>query len=215
MRCLCVLLLLCPAPLWAGGWLRDQGTGFFSTQFEFHDTRDPMRTPSVYLDYGLRANLTVGLSAWQSETRTTTQIDIFARTKLPLTFGGWALSAEGRVGGQQDATDLVTPMVGIVLGAGHPLPNGWLDSSFSFSTPWSDPEAWRAKGEISLGHTLSDRWTIMGQFRHEATADLSVNTATGWVIYEVRPGMRLAAGAERSLSGGTAERALFSVWSDF
>ena len=76
MRLLAALLLLTvlARPLFAGAWMRDEGTGFFS--FSVSATRDTASpggatgfTQTMFAEYGLRPRLTFGANAWRDKRR--------------------------------------------------------------------------------------------------------------------------------------------------
>lgn len=210
-----LLLLILPLPLAAGGWLRGQGAGFMSYQQSFGSDLGTVLVPSIYLDYGLRDDLTVGLIAWQKEDRQSYRVLGFARRSLPLSLEGWALSGELRLGARLATDGAVLPLGGMALGAGRGFDSGWFDSSLSVEAAWSDPQSWRAKGEATLGYNLSDHWTAMGQVRSEIAPDRRVDAVTGWAVYQVREGLRIATGAERRFGATDDTVLLLSVWSDF
>lgn len=210
-----VLLLLMPLPALAGGWLRPAGSGFLSFQQSFSESLDRALAPSVYLDYGLRDDLTIGVIAWQSETRNKTRVEAFARSNLPLAFDGWAMSGELRLGGEQSEDRHIAPLASLSVGAGRPLAQGWFDSAWSVTVPLRDPMGWDAKGELSLGHNLNDDWATMGQIRFETSASDRSTAMSGWMIYQARPDLRIAAGAEHMLDESGHMRALLSIWTDF
>ncbi|MEL7090855.1 MAG: hypothetical protein AAFN94_03880 [Pseudomonadota bacterium] len=61
MRPILALLLLMTGPAHAGAWLREEGTGFLSTSVL--QKQDGSSEASVYVEYGARPNLTLGIKA--------------------------------------------------------------------------------------------------------------------------------------------------------
>lgn len=103
MRVLVILLALAMGtPLWAGAWMREEGKTFMSvTGTVRHDGQLLSQETSIYIDYGFKPRLSLGLDINESPGNAGHAL-IYAR--LPIVAGDkpYRIAAELALGGHHD-----------------------------------------------------------------------------------------------------------------
>lgn len=209
MRYLILIFQLLALPCMAGPWLRDAGTGFAAVTLASKNGTE-LR---YFGEYGLNERLTIGASVLHSTDGNLAEGEVFAR--LPLHQGQtWISAAEIGLGFSNTAPGRPEARAGLTLGRG--LPQGWLSGQLDLSRPLRDTGAqtWEAHGNLTLGHNLSDHFTLIGQLDTERTPSQQRSSATAGAIYTLRDGVRIAGEVNHPFDGG-AQAISLSLWTDF
>lgn len=202
----------------AGGWLREEGTGFLSLSGVASDSGN--LDGAAYLEYGLRPDLTVGAQIDAEMPSGLPQkgiARIFVRRSLPLTDpdGPHRLAYEISLGAKNDLLR-VDAFAALGLGygrgltfAGHP---GWLAVDLR-----GDLSARRAARELkvdaTIGLSLTDRSSAMVQVFFSRLDGASATTLAPAFIFSPRRGKtRWLIGLE-STGGDVGVK--FGLWRDF
>ena len=215
MRCLlCLLLLtLCPAAALAGAWLREEGTGFSSLSFYASEPFDEESYyTGLYLEYGLRPNLTVGFDLGRGVTG---QGKTIAFARLPIKRQGQnRLAFElglGRIAGQQ----VLRP--GLAYGRGFDTRwgGGWLALDSFVELDLGDRQV-DVKSDLTLGVTLDSgrRWMLQLQAGRAADEPEFLRIVPS-TTYEIRPGWQLELGLSKALTGARESGVKLGLWRAF
>lgn len=175
MRWICALLLLTLIPnmAQAGAWARGKGNLYlsFSAQQNAQGARSRPEL-SLFAEYGATDWLSLGAKLFDGTTGQTDEAVAFATVhfaqnrpvKLALSLGGGLDKPDG-------AYERATALVGAHLGYG--LPRGWIaldgyaQISVDITPPWIFPNP-DYKADLTIGHRLTDRLTLIGQIQSGA-----------------------------------------------
>lgn len=214
-----LLILLQPAPLWAGAWAREKGALFIAAggNFLLSDGAElPVYyDPTVYAEYGLTDRVTLGLDLYMADKGRIASAfgfasvpvgDLTAKTHATVSAGyGYRLNA--------DTSTEALMRLGVSLGRG--LDTGWLalDASATFGTR---DRTWRPKADFTWGHAFSDRWSgtlqlQTGQgFSNDYYAKISPT-----IIFAFREDFKINLGAVKALTGDGGGALKLETWLTF
>lgn len=176
-----ILILLIPAPGFAGPWLREKGDVFAASELEIRDQHGFF---STYFEYGARPRLTLGLDI-NSDYYGRGTVLVFAR--FPLWQGRHArISTELGLGADFNLTELdPTWRPGISWGRGFTLwqKSGWmtLDATVAYTPKY---DVMTPKLSATIGLNLSDRakliLNLVGEKSTGAEPILTVAPELAW-----------------------------------
>ncbi len=212
--------LILAAPVWAGAWLRDEGTGFLSfgsTVFELDDTGQQLSEQSFFVEYGLRPKLTLGASG--------SMIDglggegqVFLRIPIQNGERKANMSAEFGLGANSNGID-VDPYLrtGVSWGRGIAVRDkgGWvnIDSSALWGLSGSDT---RFKIDSTVGLSITDRTQFMAQSFIDIGPGEDSHTLIPSLIFADKAGKtRYVVGYEHRTGARASKGLKFGFWRDF
>ncbi|WP_223423477.1 hypothetical protein [Tateyamaria pelophila] len=208
-------MLMLASPAMGGAWMREPGTGFLAFGPVYEETG--RLTGSLYVEYGVRPNLTIG--AKFDADMTLQQIGnstgfVFLRRPIKMDERPFKLAYEVGIGSTFGAGNDLLLLTGLSYGRGISVGsrNGWL--AIDGAVEWSAGDTSTiAKLDTTLGLTLSDKFKVMMQVFHSQTDEASATTLAPSVIWQPRPekaSYQLGIEAE---SGTLALK--FGVWRSF
>lgn len=207
-------------PASAGAWLRDQGAGFLSfgvTVFELDDTGERFEEQNLFAEYGLRENITIGLSASIVDGMGG-EGQVFLRLPIRAPEGPAQLAAEFGLGATSDGIN-VDPYLksGLSWGRGITVQdrNGWIniDGNAFIGIDGSDN---RMKIDTTLGLTLTDHVQIVGQSFVELTQGEDSHTILPSLVLKPGAGRTSYVVGYEHRSGARASKGVkFGLWRDF
>lgn len=233
IRYLVVIFCLQAAPLMAGAWPREQGSGFVSLSHWAAQNSDDSYT-AFFAEWGLTRHLTIGIDSGRAVSGESKAV-VFLRSPL-VGFGGAKVAAElgfGEIAGQ--------PVMRPGLSFGHALHGalgrGWLavDGLLELDL---DQQQIDIKADITLGLVPAARhrpdedgkWTLMLQLQTgliDVQDSLALLKSDGIVpdpsflriapsvTYRLHDRLDLEFGIYRSLNGSGEQGLKFGVWSRF
>ncbi len=159
VRLLAILLLMVPAPVEAGAWLRDKGKGFWAlsaTGFKT-DAGEYKYKSSAYFEYGALTWLTVGLDAEEHQDLYGHAL-IFARFPVKDFGNAGRLAAEFGVGAYHKR-DKAWALYKTTLSYGKGFQSGWGNGWAAVDTAleYRSHEKLARKLDFTVGVT-SERW---------------------------------------------------------
>lgn len=216
MRTLLIIwAVMLASPALAGAWMREQGTGFLSFGPIYEETGEV--NGSLYAEYGLRPNLTLGI---KFDADMTLQLInggtgfIFARRPIDIWEKPFKLAYEvgvGRSFGHSNDTLLLTGLSygrGITVGSR----NGWL--AIDGAVEWSLGDiSHTAKLDSTVGLTLTDKFKVMMQVFYSQNDEANATTLAPSLIWQPRPEMASYQLGVEAEDGFLAFK--FSVWRSF
>ncbi len=207
--------LVLAGPAAGGAWMREEGTGFLAFAPVYEETG--RLDGSLYVEYGLRPKLTLGVKTDADMTQQ--QIGDgrgFIFLRRPIEFGDrpYKLAYELGVGSTfGHNTDLLI-LTGLSYGRGIKIgpKYGWLavDSAVEWSLGESSDTA---KLDTTLGLALTDKFKVMMQVFHSQTLKASATTLAPSIIWQPRPEMASYQFGLEAESGVLAIK--FGVWRSF
>lgn len=203
----------------AGAWLREQGKAFSALSFTLNPDQNP--TTSLYLDFGLSPETTIGadLTLGQAATGGTNgSFLLFLRRPLGASDTGYRLAYEIGLGaGWQDGE--TTPQIKTMLSWGRGVQiadrSGWatLDASHLFQLG-TLPDT--TKLDATLGLNFSEHISGMMQFFLSHSDGTTSASITSSVIFKrAQSKARYQLGLEHSLTDGNGTALKFGLWRDF
>ena len=221
MRLISLALLLSLWPPWAtaGPWTRDIGSYFLSVSTMPSWARDQgIAGPgnayhALYLEYGLRENLTLGLDLGYSGTGTAKAV---AFLRYPLNPPDATLRLAVDLGlGQIDGAPVIRPGLSLGRAFETDLGYGWLaiDSLAEIRTDSGDMDF---KMDVTVGLTVARGHKYMMQIQSAAPAmrDAYVRIAPS-VAIPFGPGRHLEIGGSYGLSGDDSVGVKLGLWQEF
>lgn len=183
------IALICATPVWSRAWLREEGTGFLSTSILQNRTGET--DTALYVEYGLRPKLTLGLIADADMTAGQMgdgTVFVFARRPIVVADRPFKIAYELGIGttfGHSSDTLLRT---GLSYGRGLTLGerNGWL--AVDGAVEWSlgdSPDTYKL--DTTFGLSINDRFKVMMQVFLSAAGETSSATLAPSVIWQPKP----------------------------
>ena len=211
-----ILLLLVPGPALAGPWLRDVGRGFLSYSGTLEDVGKSGAADgygTVYAEYGLRRNLTLGLDLGADERG---YYKAFAFAALPLVPQSQAtrITAEFGLGTIQDSA-IVRP--GIAIGRSFEFLDrlGWMSVETRAEIGIRSGDV-AVSTDLTLGYSAGARSKWMVQLQHGGPmADPDYLRLVPSVVIETHPGRHLEFGVTAGIWNATAFGVKLGVWQEF
>ncbi|WP_127114944.1 hypothetical protein [Shimia sediminis] len=210
-----IVLSFMGRPGHAGPWLRAPGSQFLSLSVEWgqEDTR-PSAYGSIYYEYGLRPNLTLGLDAGRDSWGQSTAL-AFARIPLMVHDSGSRMAAEmamGSYGNGSDTEFAIRPG----LSWGRPLhfgQGGWLSLTATYDYVPKTKQA-LAKVEGTLGLNRGEQMKLLLQVTAEKPKKQDdLFTATPGVAWRIGQTSHLLGGVILRSDGSTALK--LGLWREF
>lgn len=196
----------------AGAWPRDEGKSFLSLSLESHAEDDYL---SLFYEYGLTPNLTLGLDAGHDPEAGTSSAIVFLR--YPVFSGGAnAFAVELGLGETvQSGQTVATIRPGVYWGRGIEIAGliGWTGVEMTYAQG-SNGEA-LGKIQATIGASLgNNRLAIMDlQYENPSIGESFVAIAPSYV-FEVAQNTRLQVGLRHKVDTGTTA-AKIGLWVDF
>jgi len=184
-----LVALICATPAWSGAWLREEGTGFVSASALQQQTGET--DAALYVEYGLRPKLTLGLMADADMTAGQMgdgTVFVFARKPLGGAERPFEMAYELGIGttfGHSSDTLLRT---GLSYGRGLTVGkrNGWL--ALDGAVEWSlgdSPDTFKL--DTTVGLAVNDRFKVMMQVFLSGAGDATSATLAPSVIWQPKP----------------------------
>lgn len=207
-------------PASAGAWFRDEGGGFLSfgsTLFELEATGEQFQEQSLFAEFGLRGDLTIGTSA--------SIIDglggegqVFLRLPIKSPESDSQLAAEFGLGATSDGIN-TDPFVktGLSWGRGITVQdrNGWINVDGN-AFIGVDGGGNRIKIDTTLGLTLTNHAQIIGQSFAELTPGADSHTILPSLVLKPAKGRTSYVVGYEHRTGARASRGIkFGLWHDF
>lgn len=213
------IVLACVQTAHAGPWLREKGKGFVASAASVTQEKDT--SGSVYLEYGLRENLTLGADVFYGIDRTLQQSGsaiVFARFPIskPDATHKWAWHFGL---GARSQNKLFTPAVeaGLSWGRGIKVGEryGWAVIDSSLNIPISDLET-RIKVDGTIGLGFTDHFKGMAQVfvTHQGGA-VFAKFAPSVLIIPGKGPYTVQLSAEIPFAGGGETQFKLGLWRDF
>lgn len=203
----------------AGPWLREKGKGFAAASSSVTAEKDV--SGAVYLEYGLRADITLGADLFYGIDRTLQQSGsgiVFLRFPLsqPDATHKWAW----HIGlGARSLNTVITPAVeaGLSWGRGIKLGEryGWAVIDSSINVPGSDLER-RLKLDGTIGLGFTDHIKGMAQvFLTHQGGEVFAKVAPSLLVIPGKGGTTIQLSAEIPVSGGGDTQFKLGIWRNF
>lgn len=211
-----ILLLLMPVPCLAGAWLREAGETYLSYSLTLEDPGDSGRAvgySAIYLEHGLRADLTIGLDAGTDELGET---KLIAFGVFPLTPPGSATRISAEMGlGMLNEQVVLRPGLSVgrpVTLFGRP---GWIGLDARIGLRVDSGQA-SASTDWTLGLQATPRSKIIVQLQQGGHLDDSdfVRIAPS-VVFERGPGRHLEIGVTAGLKSASDAGLKLAIWRAF
>jgi hypothetical protein len=206
MRLLVILILVIGAagPLRAGAWLQDKGSYFASADSNIWlapQTDSPVHyDPALYLEYGWRADATLGLNYFSADQGLTDHL--VASLMMPIRAGAPQMTGSLALA-FQDGADAALQ---IGLAVGHSWDRGWASADASAS-------ATHQKLDLTWGQHLHPDWAVMAQVQTgQVNADAPYAKLQVSAIYQISPTQRISAGLIHALTGDGGTGLRVAVW---
>lgn len=203
----------------AGPWLREKGKAFAASSVSATQAKDI--SGSVYLEYGLRENVTLGADVFYGIDRTLQQAGsaiIFARFPIsePDATHKWAWHLGV---GARSQNNIFTPAVeaGLSWGRGIKIGTryGWAVIDSSLNIPGSDLER-RIKLDGTLGLGFTDHFRGMAQvFVTHQGGEVFAKFAPSVLIIPGKGPYTVQLSAEIPMAGGGETQFKLGLWRDF
>lgn len=203
----------------AGPWLREKGKGFAASAGNVTQEKDT--SGSLYLEYGLRENITIGADLFYGIDRTLQQSGsgiVFLRFPIskPDATDKWAW----HLGlGARSQNEVVAPAVeaGLSWGRGIKVGEryGWAVIDSSLNIPGSTLET-RIKLDGTIGLGFTDHIKAMAQvFTTHQGGEVFAKFAPSLLIIPGKGGTTLQIGVEIPIAGGGETEFKLGLWRDF
>ncbi|WP_323784845.1 hypothetical protein [Thalassovita sp.] len=213
-----ILLAICfgliPVIAPAGAWLREQGTGFFSSSVYLIDPNSGgNHYAGLYLEYGVAPRLTLGLDLGRGVSGNTKTIG-FLKFPIGSTQGPHHVALDlgfGEIAGNP------TFRPGLSYGRGFSsrFGDGWISLETAIELNLRD-ETSDFKADLTFGLNRDDRHKIMLQLQSgKAVGDPPFLRLVPSVTRAIGNGWLLELGVTQEVIGGTASGLKFSLWRDF
>ncbi|MDX1785729.1 MAG: hypothetical protein R3210_06335 [Roseovarius sp.] len=211
-----ILLLLLPGQALAGPWLRDAGRGFLSYSVTLEDAQAYGAAGgygTIYAEYGLRSNLTLGLDLGSDERG---QYKAFAFAVLPLLSQSRDTKVTAEFGlGMIDDEAVARP--GIATGRSFELLDrfGWMSIETRAEIGIESGDV-AVKTDLTLGYNPGPRSKWMVQLQHgRSLADPGYLRVVPSVVIETHPGRHIEFGVTAGIRNAAAFGIKFGVWRTF
>ena len=218
------LCLLAATGANAGAWPREEGTIFLAVGSNVALTEAAQRPvhydPTLYLEYGLTGNLTIGLDGYLSDAGQAGSGFVFAR--YPLRFGPVGdpdgpsrLAASLGLGATIMPDDEVEPSLRLGLSYGYGLSTGWLSVDADVVQSLGSDRR-QSKLAVTWGHELTEDWTAIleAQIGTGLTGDFYAKI-TPSVAWEYSDRLTIRMGATRALTGDRGMGLMVQTWWTF
>ncbi|WP_157057470.1 hypothetical protein [Loktanella sp. 3ANDIMAR09] len=203
----------------AGPWPREEGHTFIAAggNFLLSDGAElPVHyDPTLYVEYGLRPDLTVGLDFYSADKGRIYSAFSFAAIpanspdadlKSMLSFG---------IGYRRNADDSEELLTRIGLSLGQSTPNGWLAFDGNITYDAID-QAFRPKADFTWGRSWSDRWTTTLQVQTgQGFSDDHYAKVSPTLIYTINERYRVNLGSVHALTGDRGSALKIETWLQF
>lgn len=219
------------APVVAGAWPREAGTGFASlTRWQAQDSTE--RYTALFVEYGMLPRLTLGLDAGRSVSGQTKAV-IFARTPFGRAMGGLVAAELGW--GEIAGRPVMRPGLSWGRSVSRDAWEGWLAVDMLMEVDMETRQI-DVKADITLGLTpqrdegASSDWTVMIQLQTGLVGvqdslhllqtdgivpDPSFLRIVPSVTYQLRDGLHLEMGLYQGLNGSSEQGVKLGLWSRF
>lgn len=197
----------------AGGWPREQGTGFVAvtTKLGFSGS-ESWQTHQIYAEYGLPRRITIGVDLYHSPHWDDGQILAFLRAPLSQSSSTHQFAATLALGWRQDTVE--APVVRGSLNWGKGLGNGWLAADFHVSHL---PGLGQTELKLeTIWGTRRGAWSLMAgvvaEHDLQSTPELQFTPAIAWQVSER---LQLLVAADVALGGNTDPALRLGTWITF
>lgn len=224
MRLLAALLLLTllARPLFAGAWMREEGTGFFSYSVSaMRDTTLPGAatdfTQTIFVEYGLRPRLTFGANAWQTGDEAT--VYVFFRHPLSNAKAPRKLAVELAFGAFKGDGQKSEPVQRLGFSVGQGFATGWgpgwmqLDTSYEYRASTAT-EILKAEATLGVSYRANSK-AMVQIIAEQINRDPLLLTLSPSYLRQVTSNTYLVLGADYDLSGGNEVGLRLGTWLEF
>lgn len=213
-RILALVFCILPVCAPAGAWLRDEGRGFVSASTYLIEAKSGGRHyAGIYLEYGLRPRLTVGLDLGRGVSGETKTI---AFLRLPLGSGtGTHRFALDLGAGEIAGAPTVRPGLSYGRGFSGRFGTGWISLETAAEM---DLRAGRSdyKADLTLGLNRDARHSWILQLQAgRAAGDPAFLRLVPSITRRIGNGWRIEIGATQDLIGGKARGLKLGLWKEF
>ena len=206
-----------PHALFAGAWPREVGTGFASAAMRLSwpqdlSRRSPDDYATVYLEYGIRPRLTMGLDLGHSVSGQGKTV-VFARTPL-LTSDHLVASVELGFG-EINKTPVIRPGLSLGRGIENAHGYGWLSLDARAEHAWQVQQTdWKL--DLTFGTALPRNLTGILQIQTGLQAgDPFFARLAPSVVFSVTKATRIELGVTYGLVGDTSMGVMVGAWHSF
>jgi len=208
-------------PAFSGAWLREKGTGFSSVSASAAVARNVTQT--IYLEYGVREDLTLGAEVGSTFNANGTQsgsATVFLRRPIRANDGPNVWSYELGIGaGWTGYAISPSSKTGLSWGRGYKINqmNGWMavDASVLLDVYSAD---YSAKIDATIGLNFNGHLAGMIQIFHtENASGPATSIAPSFVVKPLtdKPALRLQVGGETQVGRPQNVAFKISLWRDF
>ncbi len=205
-----LLALLCVAgSANAGAWLRAEGGGFLSWNIKIQDGTETTTYSTIYAEYGINPDLTVGLDMGSDEGG---DHKALAFVLMPLSREGLHIAFE-LAAGTLDQGAAIRPGLSVGKGLSVGNLNGW----------WAVDTRARVTGDgtalaidTTLGVNLWEETKLIGQVQQGGPlSDPDFLRLTGSVVWGIAPGQHMEVGLTTGLKDGEDFGVKLGMWRSF
>ncbi|MEI4260244.1 hypothetical protein [Roseovarius sp. D0-M9] len=202
-------LTLAPAPAAAGPWLRGAGEGFLSWTVKVQDDDDAKWYGTLYTEYGINPDLTVGLDLGSDEDGGHKAL---AFVLMPVSREGLHVAFELGAGTLDDGAAL-RPGLSVGRGLDWGQFGGWwaLDTRLQITGGATDLAI-----DATLGVTLWEGTMVIGQLQEGGPlTDPDFLRGTASVVWQSAPGHHIEVGLSTALKDAEDFGLKIGMWHSF
>ncbi|MBS1304035.1 hypothetical protein [Loktanella sp. SALINAS62] len=216
-RCLVVSWLLCICnAVAAGPWARQQDQTFIAIGGNFllsEGAELPVHyDPTLYVEYGLRPELTLGFDFHSANKGDILSGFTFARIPLGDPENALKTAAALGVGFRRNSDTTEELLIRPGFSLGQSLPSGWLAFDGTVTYGAIDSK-WRPKADFTWGQSWSPRWTTTFQVQTGmGFSDDHYAKVSPTMIYTANDRFKINFGAVRGLTGDKGSALKLETW---
>lgn len=215
--CLCSLCAL-SSTAQAGAWPREPGDGFVSlgSMIRPDDSETALAfDPMLFVEYGLRPRLTVGLTAFTADGGSTQSALAFATVPIGPADARHKFSLTAGLGAYRAAEDPTAPLASLGFAWGTGFDTGWLTIETQVIYHPTD-QSWHPKLDATWGRNWTDRWTSTLQLTAGTGFDGSEYAQVSpTVVFRLSDRLRTGLGLSQSLTGDRDIAIKLETWISF
>ena len=213
------ILLFSPGLLAAGAWPREEGQVFvsFGGNFLLSDGAQlPVHyDPTLYLEYGVSTELTLGLAYHKAAQDRVDAGMIFMRLPFGPNTGADHFAFSLGVGARTDRDTADEALLQGGLHWGRGFDEGWFSVDYT-ATYGSERRSFQSKADFTWGQDLTSHWTAFFQMQiGEGLGGDFYAKANPAIVYRINERNRLSIGAIKALTGDGGSALKLELWSQF
>lgn len=214
-----IFLLLVTTKVQAGAWAREEGEVFLSfggnVALFGEAVRPVYYDPTIYLEYGLRPRLTIGIDGFTADKGTAGSLFVFARFPLGPTDQPDKLAMSISTGAtlMPNGSLEETPRIGLHWGRG--LETGWLAADTVISHGLTRGIT-QAKIDGTWGYNFADDWSsvVVGTAGIGLTGDFYAKVSPS-IVYQLNETISVRMGLVQALTGDLGSGLSLEAWMRF